>query len=869
MSKKFTLNELIISVIVIAILAAIVLLNVSGFLKDGKESAYAANEREVQSAVDRYHLDHELYPTLIQPTKLLPQLVEYDLLVPKYIKKRPKQDFWVEGDGTVIGKEKDLTNDFPEEFIKYNSCEEAKAAGYDKCITTKEELSDIRADLSLRYILMNDIDLKEVSNWTSIGSKTTPFIGELNGNGYSVDNFSLNMEIDKQGMFNYTQDSLIQNIKLNNISIQGFDESGTLVGTAVGTSVINNVIITGNIENGGYDFGGLIGSNGDSYDNAAVVKNVISDISYTGDLSNSGGVIGGNYALAEKIHSKVNMNGIGSRVGGVLSANYGKFKEVYAHVDILLVGNEIGGILGVNYNEISENLQSSGKMEVTGSTVGGIIGQSMTSAILSDMTSTVEVIASGREVGGIIGAAYGEVANLTSKANVTGDSSVGGVIGKASYPAFNLTSTGDVTGREKIGGVIGSTSGTSDNLTNEGNVKGTGDYVGGVIGETYGPTNNSTSIGNVSGRGSVGGVVGYSSNPLDTLTHKGDVSGEEDYVGGIVGQLSGDSYNLSSVGNVEGGKNYVGGAIGYSTGRNVDTSTNKGSVSGKGDYVGGVVGYASGDGSNLINEGDVSGFNLTGGIAGQMNGNLKDSTSTSNILGKGDNVGGVVGLIYYKITNSTSSGTVVGEGNNTGGIVGESYNVVENSNYKGTVKGKGNYVGGISGKGYNSITNSYAVADIESEGDYTGGIVGQFYGQLENTYYSGKLDTVGDYVGGLVGNHYQGIYNSYATGELHAKGDYIAGIIGMYSIDTMSIQNVYSDMTIVSDKSSDSILVADPQYAVLNTLTSVYWNSNKYSSGLFGLGKTEDELKDINTFIGWDFSTIWELKPGTKPQLRE
>lgn len=107
--KRFTLNELIIVIITIAILAAIILLNISKVKDRALDTAYRANEKEIQTAVDRYYLDHGLYPTDPQPKKDSPELVIYEKIVPEYIKKEPKQDFEVVVDehGTVKIKDKE------------------------------------------------------------------------------------------------------------------------------------------------------------------------------------------------------------------------------------------------------------------------------------------------------------------------------------------------------------------------------------------------------------------------------------------------------------------------------------------------------------------------------------------------------------------------------------------------------------------------------------------------------------------------------------------------------------------------------------------------------------------------------------------
>ncbi|MBI4322148.1 MAG: prepilin-type N-terminal cleavage/methylation domain-containing protein [Chloroflexi bacterium] len=55
--KGFTLIELLIVLAVLAILAAVVVPNVSGFLNRGKDTAYKADQRTMQAAVDAWRSD--------------------------------------------------------------------------------------------------------------------------------------------------------------------------------------------------------------------------------------------------------------------------------------------------------------------------------------------------------------------------------------------------------------------------------------------------------------------------------------------------------------------------------------------------------------------------------------------------------------------------------------------------------------------------------------------------------------------------------------------------------------------------------------------------------------------------------------------
>lgn len=230
LKKNFTLIELIVSIVVIGILAAIVMLNISDLRLQAEETAYAVNSKEVQTAVDRYKLEHGEYPSTPQPSKDNPQLVEMDKIVPEFIRKEPKGDFPIEVDekGKIIIKRGETT---PEESGSGGgegseglpvattpvSCPAAEAEGY-ICIYTPEEFDAIRNDMEGKYILMEDISLAAYDNWISIGNYANPFKGVLNGNGKKITNLTLgevtpNEDYGK-GLFGLVTSGEFKNISL-------------------------------------------------------------------------------------------------------------------------------------------------------------------------------------------------------------------------------------------------------------------------------------------------------------------------------------------------------------------------------------------------------------------------------------------------------------------------------------------------------------------------------------------------------------------------------------------------------------------------------------------------------------------------------
>jgi hypothetical protein len=167
-------------------------------------------------------------------------------------------------------------------------------------------------------------------------------------------------------------------------------------------------------------------------------------------------------------------------------------------------------------------------------------------------------------------------------------------------------------------------------------------------------------------------------------------------------------------------------------------------------------------------------------------------------------VGGLVGFLGGgTITNSYSSGLVTGS-DAVGGLVGHNYEgSITNSYTSGSVTGY-QHIGGLSGYMVGTITNSYSNASVEG---------------LEE-------------VGGLIGESARGtITNSYSTGSVSGSEEieFIGGLIGN------STNN--------------------------STVTNSYWDidTSGQDESAGGTGKTTADMKDVDTFAGWDFDDTWAI----------
>ncbi|WP_027629552.1 hypothetical protein [Ruminiclostridium cellobioparum] len=111
-------------------------------------------------------------------------------------------------------------------------------------ITTRAQLEEVKNNLSAYYKLTTNIDLQN-AEWTPIGTQKTPFIGNFDGNDYTINNLTINKgTADYIGFFGYINNATIKNVKLNNVSVTGKNNVGALVGFATGkTNLQNNCFV--------------------------------------------------------------------------------------------------------------------------------------------------------------------------------------------------------------------------------------------------------------------------------------------------------------------------------------------------------------------------------------------------------------------------------------------------------------------------------------------------------------------------------------------------------------------------------------------------------------------------------------------------
>lgn len=113
-TKFFTLIELIVVIVVLGILAAIIIPNISSFQEEARETALHSDIHNIQTGIDIYMLKNNQLPLLEDATPQNPKLIDIKRLNPDYIRNLPKDKnlkFWLDFKGKIWASTSDSPSD--------------------------------------------------------------------------------------------------------------------------------------------------------------------------------------------------------------------------------------------------------------------------------------------------------------------------------------------------------------------------------------------------------------------------------------------------------------------------------------------------------------------------------------------------------------------------------------------------------------------------------------------------------------------------------------------------------------------------------------------------------------------------------------
>lgn len=182
------------------------------------------------------------------------------------------------------------------------------------------------------FIMTDDIDLENASDYEPIGSTSKKFNGCFNGLGHNISNLTITGNSDYMALFGYGE-----------------------------KCVIENVVVTGNISGGKYS-AGIVSYLGTTY-KSGIVRNCVSYVDVTSNGTKSGGICG--YQLNGTIEKCVNLgtvSGSGDNLGGI-TGYVEKGTVTYCvnlgTIDCKGSANLCAGITGQNYNINASSIEVS------------------------------------------------------------------------------------------------------------------------------------------------------------------------------------------------------------------------------------------------------------------------------------------------------------------------------------------------------------------------------------------------------------------------------------------------------------------------------------------------------------------------------
>ena len=560
-------------------------------------------------------------------------------------------------------------------------------------------------------------------------------------------------------------------------------------------------------------------------------------------------------------------DGRGQRIIG-LTATDGLFqnlggtaKNLHIYSSVFTGDKAVGAVAGTNQG-IVDNITGLGNTISggNGSSVGGFVG--INKMYLTNSSDQSTIIANKDAIaGGLVGQ------NVYDKAN----GAHGSIVNAQTNSAVTMK---DATDDAKyMGGIVGSNKGKADaKHIGVGNVSAHGvtgktsltQTAGGIAGHNEQAISEAYNNSVIHGKEGLGGIAGENTGTIQNIANAVEIIGDagSTNVGGLVGnQESGIVKDGRNTGTITGGQK-VGGMVGVNGKDSMLKNLENGNVA----KITGVSNVGENDGtisaedqSNLLNEGEIYGWENVGGIAGKNTGTIENVNSDiqlhaiskeekGQLAGEPQNIresaqyfGGVTGDNVGTIKNATNSAKVdASEAIYVGGIAGRNHDSgkllgMGNSN-QGKVIGK-NYVGGVIGK------NEVAIIGTETDG------VG-----VTN---SGMVIATSGGAGGIIGENDANI--TYATmkneGEVHgnASENGTGGIIGVNgmnaSITNSSMMNTLNGK--VTGISNVGGLIGINHATVTGGRDSSdgYYKYQIYNNGTIQAGSYDEKTGTLHTEI--------------------
>lgn len=245
-------------------------------------------------------------------------------------------------------------------------------------IATLEQLNQTRENLTAHYVLINDIDATNTSNWNSgegwepIGPSPDEFTGTFDGLYNTIDGLFIDNSATNQGLFSIVgSEGEVTNIFLTNLNITAHSAGGI---ASINNGLVSGVKVQGTITATTGSAGGIVRENNQE------ISQAIAEITIAGSGNGMGGISSTNSGSITNTRSSGKVLSEGSSsAGGIAGRNEGTVLESYSSANVSSPDYLVAGLIGWSLAEGSvRNSFSLGA--ISGNFEGGVVGYNEGSA---------------------------------------------------------------------------------------------------------------------------------------------------------------------------------------------------------------------------------------------------------------------------------------------------------------------------------------------------------------------------------------------------------------------------------------------------------------------------------------------------------
>ena len=226
-------------------------------------------------------------------------------------------------------------------------------------------------DITINSGVLSNGELNTDANftqWTPIGTESTPFTGTFDGKGHTISGLYIDSNKDYVGLFgcvgeNGTATGTVKNVTLADSYVYGNSDVGGICGWNNGGTV-EGCRNSGNVSGNSY-VGGVCGTNNEN------LQGCYNEGAVSGSRS-VGGVCGTNKANLQECYNNGKVSGAESAVGGVCGYSEGTLQESYNTGEVSGTTN-VGGVCGYNSGTV-KGCYNTGEVSGTTQNVGGVCG---------------------------------------------------------------------------------------------------------------------------------------------------------------------------------------------------------------------------------------------------------------------------------------------------------------------------------------------------------------------------------------------------------------------------------------------------------------------------------------------------------------